>query len=148
MICGAYNKSEKAVEKVERDCCICIDDCTNSSCVIFKCGHFLCGDCWIHNSIVGVSKLCPLCRSHIEIDKITGDKSQFSDQFIDICSIYIRNLEKKYTLYSDKIDYLRQMNDLGDELLHANVDYENAVEEYSKVVKIIIELSNLISQHK
>jgi hypothetical protein len=141
---------EKKVEIEEKDCCVCSDDCTKTTCVTFKCGHFLCGDCWIRNGIVGVSKVCPMCRARIEIDEITGDKAQFSTHFVQTYSSHLISIEEKYRRYRDILDTIREMcvsYDLDDELLHATIDFDNSIDEYNKVVKIIIELSKMISQH-
>ena len=157
--CGNHRQRNKVVEKVvekkveieEKDCCVCSDDCTKTTCVTFKCGHFLCGDCWIRNGIVGVSKVCPMCRAHIEIDKITGDdKAQFSTHFVHTFSSRLTNIEEKYRRYRGILDTIRELSvnyDLDDELLHATIDFDNSVAEYNKVVTIGIELTKMISNH-
>ena len=56
------NINKDQFKQEDYTCCICQEDCSNISIVIFSCDHFVCGDCWIELKLVTISDTCPLCR--------------------------------------------------------------------------------------
>ena len=145
--CGNHRDRKKKDNIKNLECFICGDECIKSV-VRLKCDHFMCGYCWISNSIVGGSNSCPMCRSKMEVTLIIADIFKLSTHLVTTYGTCIKKLESQYKEQKYRVDTFRSMNDIynvDDLLLSATVELDNTINCYDKAINMNIEISKIIS---
>ena len=102
------------------ECCICLDDIYNKKIVKLKCGHIFHKSCLIKS--MKNTKLCPYCRSEIEIEHYV---------YNNLGDVVLKNEIKKVKRRKSETDFIS--NNLKNKTINKKKYYESEDIEFIKL---------------